>query len=96
MYFNIKNLNLKDEMKRLSHTAEKSFLVKRHVKNVVYELRILKIRIYKTFNANSLTKTDSVISMTKKLEVRNKEKKYEVNKILSERKIRKRTEFLIN
>ena len=96
IYLNIKNLNLKDEMKKLRHTAEKSFLIKRNVKNVVYELRISETKIHKTFNANSLTATDSIISVTKRLRIKNREKEYEVNKILSERKVKERTEFFIN
>ena len=83
-------------MKKLSHTAEGPFLVERNIKNVAYELRIPGTRIHKTFNANSLTKADSAIPLVKGLEVRNKEKEYEVNKILGERKIKGRTEFLIN
>ena len=93
---NIKNLNLKDEMKKLKHTAKESFLIKRNIKNVIYELRILKTRIYKTFNANSFILTNSAISVTKRLKVKNKKKKYEINKILSERKMKERIKFFIN
>ena len=78
-------------MKKLKHTAKKSFLMKRNIKNVVYELRISKIKIYKTFNVNNLIMTDLTISVTKRLKVKNKKKKYEVNKILKERKIKERT-----
>ena len=70
--------------------------MKKNIKNVIYKLRILKTRIHKIFNVNSLIKTDSVISLIKNFKVKNKEKKYEVNKILSERKIKERTEFFIN
>ena len=83
-------------MKKLKHTAEESFLIERNIKNVVYELRISEIKIHKTFNANSLIMTDSTISVTKRLKVKNRKKKYEVNKILSERKVKERTEFFIN
>ena len=55
--------------------------MKRNIKNVIYELRILKTKIHKTFNVNSLTKTDLIILIIKKLKVKNKNKKYEVNKI---------------
>ena len=96
VYLNTKNLNLKDEMKKLRHTAEGPFLMKRNIKNVAYELRLPKIRIHKTFNANSLVLADSAIPLAKGLEIKNKKKEYEVNKILSERKIKGRTEFLIN
>ena len=96
VYLNIKNLNLKDEMKKLRHTAKKSFLVKRNIKNVAYELRISGIKIHKTFNANSLIAADFIISVAKELEIKNRKKKYEVNKILGERKNRDRTEFFIN
>ena len=96
IYLNIKNLNFKDEMKKLKHTVEGPFLVKRNIKNVAYELRISGTKIHKTFNANSLTLADSTISVAKGLEVKNREKKYEVNKILNERKVKERTEFFIN
>ena len=83
-------------MKKLKHTAKESFLIQRNIRNVAYELCISETRIHKTFNANSLTKTDSTISVVKELEIKNRKKKYEVNKILKERKKKKRTEFLIN
>ena len=96
MYLNIKNLNLKNKMKKLKHIAKRLFLMKRNIKNVIYELRISEIKIHKTFNANNLILTNSTILIIKKLKVKNKKKKYEINKILSERKIRERTEFFIN
>ena len=83
-------------MKKLKHTAKESFLMKRNIKNVAYELRILEIKIHKTFNVNNFILANSIISLTKELKVKNKKKKYEVNKILSERKIKERTEFFIN
>ena len=96
VYLNTKNLNLKDEMKKLGHTAEGPFLVERNIKNVAYELRIPGTKIHKTFNANSLTLADPAIPVAKRLGVKNREKEYEVNKILGERKMKERTEFLIN
>ena len=83
-------------MKKLKHTTKKSFLMKRNIKNVIYELRISEIKIHKTFNVNSLIVADSAILITKKLRIKNKKKEYEVNKILGERKIKERTEFFIN
>ena len=96
VYLNTKNLNFKDEMKKLKHIAKESFLIKRNIKNVIYELRISETKIHKIFNVNSFIITNSVILITKKLKVKNKEKKYEINKILNERKQRERTEFFIN
>ena len=83
-------------MKKLKHTAKESFLMKRNIKNVIYELRILEIKIHKTFNANNLTKINLIILIIKKLKIKNKKKKYKVNKILSERKIKERIKFFIN
>ena len=83
-------------MKKLKHIAERLFLMKKNIKNVIYELRILKTKIHKTFNVNNLIITNSIILITKRLKVKNKKKKYEVNKILSERKVKKQTEFFIN
>ena len=83
-------------MKKLKHIAEESFLIKRNIKDVVYELRILKTYIHKIFNVNSLTATDFIISVTKRLSVKNRKKKYEINKILNERKYKERTKFFIN
>ena len=83
-------------MKKLKHIAERSFLIKKNVKNVIYELRILKTKIHKTFNVNNLIMTNLIILITKRLKIKNRKKKYEVNKILSERKMKERTEFLIN
>ena len=83
-------------MKKLKHIAKESFLIKRNIKNVVYELRISETKIYKIFNANNLIMINLTISVIKRLKVKQRKKKYEVNKILSERKMRERTEFLIN
>ena len=47
------------------------------------------MKIHKIFNVNNLIKTDLIILIIKELKVKNKEKKYEVNKILSKRKIKK-------
>ena len=82
-------------MKKLKHITKESFLIKKNIKNVIYELRILKIKIHKMFNVNSLTMTDLIILIAKELKKKNK-KKYKVNKILSERKTKERTEFFIN
>ena len=83
-------------MKKLKHTAKGPFLMKRNVKNVTYELRISETKIHRTFNANNLTKANPTIPIVKGLRVKNKKKKYEVNRILSERKTKGRTEFFIN
>ena len=83
-------------MKKLKHTAKDSFLIKRNIKNVVYELYILEIKIHKTFNVNNLIMINLIILITKRLKVKYKKKKYEVNKILSERKTRKQIKFFIN
>ena len=83
-------------MKKLKHITKESFLIKKNIKNVIYELRILKIKIHKIFNVNSFTLTDLIILIIKKLKIKNKKKKYEVNKILSERKNRERIKFFIN
>ena len=96
IYLNIKNLNLKDEMKKLRHTTKESFLMQRNIKNVIYELRISETKIHKTFNANNFIMTDLTISITKNLGIKNREKKYEVNKILKEKKRKEQTEFFIN
>ena len=96
MYLNIKNLNLKDEMKKLKHIAKESFLIERNIKNVIYELHISETKIHKTFNVNNLIMTNLTISVTKRLKVKNRKKKYEVNKILKKRKIKERTKFFIN
>ena len=83
-------------MKKLRHTAKESFVIQRNIKNVIYELCISETRIHKTFNANSFTKANSTISVTKELRIKNRKKKYEINKILKERKKKERTEFFIN
>ena len=83
-------------MKKLKHTTKELFLMKKNIKNVVYELKIPGTKIHKTFNANSLTIADPAIPLARGLEVRKREKEYEVNRILGERKNRGRTEFLIN
>ena len=58
-------------MKKLSHTVKKLFLVKKNIKNVIYELRILKTRIHKTFNVNNLIKVNLIILIIKKLKEKN-------------------------
>ena len=76
-------------MKKLKHITKELFLIKRNIKNVIYELRISEIKIHKTFNVNSFIMINLIILVIKRLKVKNKKKKYEVNKILSEKKIKK-------
>ena len=83
-------------MKKLKHTAKRSFLMKKNIKNVVYELRISRTKIHKIFNVNSLTMKNALVIIIKRLILKNKKKKYEVNKILSEKKMKERTKFLMN
>ena len=83
-------------MKKLKHTAKESFLMKKNIKNVIYKLRISEIKIHKTFNVNNFILTDLTILIIKRLKVKNKKKKYKVNKILNERKNRERIKFFIN
>ena len=75
-------------MKKLKHTTKELFLIEKNIKNVTYELKILKTKIHKIFNVNSLIITDLIISLTKELKVKKREKKYEVSKILRKRKNR--------
>ena len=70
--------------------------MKKNIKNVIYELRISETKIHKPFNVNNLIKTDLTILIIKRLKIKNRKKKYEVNKILSERKIKERIKFFIN
>ena len=82
-------------MKKLRHTAEKSFRVIRNIKNTFYELEILNSSIHQTFYEVLLTKTDSSTSLTKSLEVKVRKKKFEVEKVLEKRTRRGKKKFLI-
>ena len=64
-------------MKKLKHIAKESFLVKKNIKNVTYELRILETKIHKIFNVNNLIMINLTISVIKRLKVKQREKKYE-------------------
>ena len=95
VYVQTKNLKLKDEMKKLRHTAERSFRVIRNIKNTFYELEISNSSIHQTFYEVLLTKADSSTSLTKSLEVKVRKKEFEVEKVLEERTRRGKKEFLI-
>ena len=96
MYLQIKNFNLKEEMKKLEHTAKKLFQMIRNIRNTTYELKILNFKIHNVFSASLLNKADLSTSLTKILKVKTKEKKYEISEILRERKNIKRKKFLMN
>ena len=96
IYLQIRNLNLKEEMKKLKHTAERSFRVVRNIRNTIYKLKISNFKIHSVFSAFLLDRTDSSTSLTKILKVKIKEKEYEISEILKERKNMRRKKFLIS
>ena len=96
VYLQIRNLNLKEEMKKLEHTAKESFRVIRNIRNTIYELKISNFKIHNVFSAFLLNKADLSTSLTKILRVKTKEKEYEISEILRERKNMRRKEFLIS
>ena len=96
IYVQTKNLKLKDEMKKLGHTAEGPFRVIRNIKNTFYELKISDFSIHQTFYGVLLTKADPSTPLTKSLGTKVREKKFEVEKVLEERTRREKKEFLIS
>ena len=96
VYLQIRNLNLKEEMKKLRHTAKESFQMIRNIRNTTYELEISNFKIHNVFSAFLLNKADLSTSLTKILRVKTKEKEYEISEILRKRKNKKRKEFLIS
>ena len=83
-------------MKKLKHTAKELFRVIRNIRNTTYKLKILNFKIHNVFSASLLNKADSSTFLTKILEIKAKEKEYEISEILRERKNMKRKKFLIN
>ena len=83
-------------MKKLEHTAKRSFQMIRNIRNTIYKLKILNFKIHNVFSASLLNKADLNTSLTKILKVKTKEKEYEISEILRERKNMRRKEFLIS
>ena len=96
VYLQTRNLDIKNEMKKLKHTAKDLFRVIRNIRNIAYELNILNFRIHNVFNASLLNKTDERVSLTKTLEIKARKKEYKVKEILEERKNKRKKEFLIS
>ena len=96
IYLQTRNLDIRDEMKKLKHTAESLFKVIRNIRNTVYELDISNFKIHNVFNASLLNKTDKRVSLTKTLEIRARKREYEVREILKERKNKRKKEFLVS
>ena len=96
IYLQIRNLNLKEEMKKLKHTTKELFQVIRNIQNTTYKLNISNFKIHNVFNASLLNKADLNTSLTKILKIKTREKEYKISKILSKRKNIKRKEFLIS
>ena len=96
IYLQIRNFNLKEEMKKLKHTAKRLFRIIRNIQNTVYKLKISNFKIHNVFNASLLNKADSSTSLTKILKMKARNKEYKISKILKERKNKKRKEFLIS
>ena len=59
-------------MKKLEHTAKKSFRMIRNIRNTAYKLKISSFKVYNVFNASLLNKADSSTSLTKTLEMKTK------------------------
>ena len=83
-------------MKKLEHTAKESFRMIRNIRNTTYELEISKFKIHNVFSASLLNKADLSTSLTKTLKIKTRQKEYEINEILKERKYKKRKKFLIS
>ena len=96
VYLQTKNLDMKNEMKKLEHTAEDFFKIIKNIRNTAYELNISNFKIHNVFNASLLNKTDKSVSLTKTFEIKTREKKYEVKEILKERRNKKKREFLVS
>ena len=96
VYLQIRNLNLKEEMKKLRHTAKESFQMIRNIRNTTYELEISNFKIHNVFSAFLLNKADLSTSLTKTLRVKTREKEYEISEILRKRKNMRRKKFLIS
>ena len=96
VYLQIRNLNLKEEMKKLEHTAKESFRVIRNIRNTAYELKISNFKIHNVFSASLLNTADLDTFLTKTLKMKTKKKEYEISEILRERKNKERKEFLIS
>ena len=96
VYLQIRNFNLKEEMKKLRHTAKESFRMIRNIRNTTYELEISKFKIHNVFSASLLNKADLSTSLTRTLRIKTRQKEYEINEILRERKYKRRKKFLIS
>ena len=96
IYLQIRNLNLKEEIKKLKHTTKKSFQIIRNIRNTIYKLKISNFKIHNVFSTFLLSKADLSTFLTKILEMKIREKEYKISEILKERKIEKRKEFLIS
>ena len=96
VYLQIRNFNLKEEMKKLRHTAKESFRMIRNIRNTAYELEISKFKNHNVFSASLLNKADLSTSLTRTLRIKTRQKEYEINEILRERKYKRRKKFLIS
>ena len=68
----------------------------RNIRNTTYKLNISNFKIHNVFNVSLLNKVNSSTSLTKNLEIKTREKEYEISKILRKRKYKRRKEFLIS
>ena len=96
VYLQTRNLNIKNEIKKLKHTTEDFFKVIRNIRNTVYKLNISNFTIYNVFNASLLNRIDERVSLTKTLEIKARKKEYKIREILKERKNKRRKKFLIS
>ena len=96
IYLQTRNFNMRNEMKKLKHTAESFFKIIRNIQNTVYELNISNFKIHNVFNASLLNKTDERVFLITTLEIKTRKRKYKVRKILNKRKNKRRKEFLVS
>ena len=95
-YLQIRNLNLKEEIKKLKHIAKRLFRVIRNIRNTTYKLEISNFKIHNVFSVSLLNRADLSTFLTKTFKMKARKKEYKISEILKERKNVRRKEFLIS
>ena len=96
IYLQTDNIKTKRVSKKLDHRSIESFMIKRNIKNLSYELDLLKnMKIHSVFHAFMLQSCDQFIPLQTKPTSIEPDEEYEVKRILDKKIISETAHYLV-
>ena len=96
IYLQTDNIKIKRASKNLNHHSIESFMIKRNIKNLSYELDLLKnMRVHSVFYAFMLQLCDQFILLQTQATLIELDEEYEVERILDKKMINETVHYLV-